>query len=81
MNAPLDLRMDKATFLRWVQHQQGRWELIGGRPVMQQSPKRVHGSIARNFWFESCLAFTYANSAVVPAGTYTQQVVYSLTAP
>jgi hypothetical protein len=38
-------------------------------------------TIARNFWFESCLTFTYANSAVVPAGTYTQQVVYSLTAP
>lgn len=38
-------------------------------------------SIARNFWFESCLTFTYANAAVIPAGTYTQQVVYSLTAP
>ena len=38
-------------------------------------------TIARNFWFESCLTFTYANSAVLPAGTYTQQVVYSLTAP
>jgi Uma2 family endonuclease len=48
MNAPLDLKMDKATFLRWVQHQEGRWELIGGRPVMQQNPKRVHGDIARN---------------------------------
>lgn len=38
-------------------------------------------TIARNFWFESCLTFTYANAAVIPAGTYTQQVVYSLTAP
>ena len=38
-------------------------------------------TIARNFWFESCLSFTYANAAAVPAGTYTQQVVYSLTAP
>jgi hypothetical protein len=38
-------------------------------------------SIARNNWFESCLTFTYANAAAVPAGTYTQQVVYSLTAP
>ena len=38
-------------------------------------------TIARNFWFESCLTFTYANAAVLPAGTYTQQVVYSLTAP
>ena len=48
MNAPLDLKMDKATFLRWVQHQEGRWELVGGRPVLQQNPKRVHGDIARN---------------------------------
>ena len=38
-------------------------------------------TIARNFWFESCLTFTYANPAAVAAGTYTQQVVYSLTAP
>lgn len=38
-------------------------------------------SIARNFWFESCLTFTYANAAILPAGSYTQQVVYSLTAP
>ncbi|MFC5496169.1 hypothetical protein ACFPOE_01365 [Caenimonas terrae] len=38
-------------------------------------------TIARNYWFESCLTFTYANAAVLPAGTYTQQVVYSLTAP
>lgn len=37
--------------------------------------------IANNFWFESCLTFTYANAAVIPSGTYTQQVVYSLTAP
>jgi Uma2 family endonuclease len=48
MNAPLDLKMDKETFLQWVQHQEGKWELIGRRPVMQQNPKRVHGDIARN---------------------------------
>lgn len=34
-----------------------------------------------NTWFESCLAFTYANASVVPAGTYTARVVYTLTAP
>lgn len=38
-------------------------------------------NIARNYWFESCLTFSYANSAVVPAGTYTEQAVYTLTAP
>jgi Uma2 family endonuclease len=48
MNAPLDLRMDKKTFLRWAQSQEGRYELIGGRVVVQQSPSRRHGYIARN---------------------------------
>ena len=49
MNAPLDLTMDKATFLRWVQKQQGRWELVGGRPVLQDSATRDHGTISKNF--------------------------------
>ena len=49
MNAPLDLKMDKATFLRWVQKQQGRWELVGGRPVLQDSATRDHGTISKNF--------------------------------
>jgi Uma2 family endonuclease len=35
MNAPLDLRMDKEEFLRWVQGRQGRFELERRR-VMQQ---------------------------------------------
>ena len=48
MNAPLDLRMDKKTFLRWVQSQEGRYDLIGGRVFMQHSPSRRHGYIARN---------------------------------
>ena len=39
------------------------------------------GTIARNQWAESCLTFSYANSAVVPAGTYTGTVVYTLSAP
>jgi len=39
------------------------------------------GSIARNQWAESCLTFSYANTAVVPPGTYSGTVVYTLTAP
>jgi len=39
------------------------------------------GSIARNQWAESCLTFSYANSAIVPGGTYTGTVVYTLSAP
>ena len=39
------------------------------------------GTIARNQWAESCLTFSYANAAVVPSGTYTGTVVYTLSAP
>lgn len=39
------------------------------------------GTIARNQWAESCHTFSYANSAVRPAGTYTGRVTYTLTAP
>jgi hypothetical protein len=38
------------------------------------------GTIARNQWAESCHTFSYANTAVVPAGTYTGTVTYTLTA-
>jgi len=38
-------------------------------------------SIATNNWFESCLQFNYANAAVVPAGTFTGRVTYTLTSP
>lgn len=48
MNSPLDLKMDKATFLRWASHQEGKYELVEGRPVMQQTPTRDHRSIAKN---------------------------------
>jgi hypothetical protein len=38
-------------------------------------------SVTRNNWFESCLAFNYANTALVPAGTFTGRVTYTLAAP
>jgi hypothetical protein len=38
-------------------------------------------SVARNSWFESCLAFSYLNSEVVPAGTYTGRATFTLSAP
>jgi Uma2 family endonuclease len=37
MNAPLDLRMDNATFLQWVQGREGRFELERGRVVQQMT--------------------------------------------
>lgn len=39
------------------------------------------GTISRNQWAESCHTFSYANSTLRPAGTYTGRVVYTLTAP
>jgi hypothetical protein len=39
------------------------------------------GTINRNQWAESCLTFSYANTAVVQGGTYTGTVVYTLSAP
>lgn len=38
-------------------------------------------SVTRNNWFESCLAFNYANTALVPAGTFMGRVTYTLAAP
>lgn len=38
-------------------------------------------SVTRNTWFESCLQFNYSNAQVVPSGTFTGQVTYTLTAP
>jgi hypothetical protein len=38
-------------------------------------------SVARNTWFESCMQFNYANATVVPAGTFTGRVTYTLTSP
>jgi len=39
------------------------------------------GSISRNQWAESCMTFSYLNTAVPAAGTYTGRVTYTLTAP
>ncbi len=39
------------------------------------------GTIARNRWSESCMTFSYLNSAVVASGTFTGTVTYTLTAP
>ena len=38
-------------------------------------------SVARNNWFESCLAFSYANAQPVAAGTFNGRATYTLTAP
>lgn len=42
---------------------------------------QVIGSINRNQWAESCHTFSYANNAIVAAGTYTGRVTYTLSTP
>ncbi len=49
MNAPLDLRMDQATFLDWIQSQPRRCELVGGRVVTQQGGTWDHSRISARF--------------------------------
>lgn len=39
------------------------------------------GTLNRNQWGESCHTFSYVNAAVVPAGTYTGRVTYTLSLP
>jgi hypothetical protein len=39
------------------------------------------GSMASNTWNESCWTFSYLNSTVPPAGTYTGVVLYTLSTP
>jgi hypothetical protein len=38
-------------------------------------------TIAVNTWVENCLTFSYANTTVPAAGTYTGRATYTLTAP
>ncbi len=38
-------------------------------------------NVARNTWFESCLAFRYANTQPVAAGVFNGRATYTLTAP
>ncbi|VTU20863.1 hypothetical protein H4CHR_00671 [Variovorax sp. PBS-H4] len=38
-------------------------------------------TVTRNTWFESCLAFRYLNTALVPAGTFTGRATFTLSAP
>jgi Uma2 family endonuclease len=48
MNAVTSIRMDKETFLRWVQRQERRHELVGGRPMMVAGATRDHSAICTN---------------------------------
>lgn len=52
MNAPLDLKLCKPEFLRWVQLQQGRYELKGGEVIMQAGTTRGHWRVYNRFIVE-----------------------------
>lgn len=42
MNAPVDLRMTSTAVLDWIQHQDGRYELVDGRPIAMTGGTRGH---------------------------------------
>lgn len=48
MNIQPNLHMDKAGFLAWMQANEERCELAGGRVVMMPRPSRAHGIIVSN---------------------------------
>jgi Uma2 family endonuclease len=48
MNLRTDIRMDKDGFYRWLERQERRFELVGGRPVMMNNVTRAHAKIATN---------------------------------
>lgn len=47
MNVQPNLRMDKATFLAWLQEREERYELADGRVMMMTGGSRGHGIITR----------------------------------
>ena len=48
MNILLPARMDKPSFLAWLQGREGRYELVGGRVLMMTGGTMAHGLIAGN---------------------------------
>lgn len=50
MNIQPQLQMDNATFLNWVQEQEERYELAGGRVVMMTGGTMRHGLIVGNLF-------------------------------
>ena len=67
--------------IRWTSSGNGD---TGAQPMpagsFDVSPKTL-SSWTRNTWNESCHRFFYENDNIVPAGTYTGRVTYTLVAP
>jgi Uma2 family endonuclease len=51
MNAPLDLKLDKAAFDRWLLEQDRKYEWKEGRVVQMTNVTRAHASIVMNIAF------------------------------
>jgi hypothetical protein len=70
------------TQIRWTSSGNGD---TGAQPfpagTFTGSASQLIGTIARNRWSESCLSFSYLNTTIPPAGTYTGTVTYTLSAP
>ena len=49
MNSPLNLTLDKASFLKWVAGRQGRYELKGHRVMMMAGGTRNHARLIGRF--------------------------------
>ena len=50
MNAATQPRMDKATFYHWVERQEARHELAGGRAIMMTGASNGHNKIVSNIF-------------------------------
>jgi len=48
MNVRTDVRMDKAQFFNWLEHQERKYELAEGRVVMLPYETRPHSQICTN---------------------------------
>jgi hypothetical protein len=75
---------DKLPFssIKWTSSGNGD---TGGEPfpagTFVNGGQQSVGSMASNTWNESCWSFSYSNTTVPPAGTYTGVVLYTMSAP
>ena len=65
-----------------------RWVMSGNGDTVIQFPNgsftggtQTLGTFAPNTWKEQCMTFSYANTVVPAAGTYTGRAVYTLSLP
>ncbi|WP_225207323.1 hypothetical protein [Novosphingobium huizhouense] len=65
-----------------------RWTMSGNGDTVFQFPDGTFnggtqslGTISPNTWEEQCMTFTYFNSTIPAAGTYTGRAVYTLSLP